>query len=211
MAEFPLPMSTCFERVVDDLASCGWSVQAQALPSALVAGLAAQCKRLWQTEVLTPAAVGPLGEELVIPSIRGDYTRWLDDCPPCAENDQFLLLMEALRVVLNRGLFLGLDSFETHYALYPPGAGYRKHVDRFQDNPLRTVSVVAYLNQSWQPGDGGELRLHLPLEQRDIAPLGGSLAVFMSDRIVHEVLAAHRERASLVGWFRRRPENPLLR
>ncbi|WP_022961681.1 2OG-Fe(II) oxygenase [Halopseudomonas pelagia] len=210
MAEFPVPPSTCFERVADDLASCGWSVQQDALSSELVDSLAAQCKRLWQADDLTPAAVGPLGEELVIPSIRGDYTRWLDDCPPCIANDQFLALMEALRVALNRSLFLGLDSFETHYALYPPGAGYRKHLDRFKGNPLRTVSVVAYLNQHWRPGDGGELRLHLPQGQRDIAPRGGSLAVFMSDRTVHEVLAAHRERASLVGWFRRRPDNPLL-
>ena len=28
---------------------------------------------------------------------------------------------------------------------------------------------------------------------------------------VHEVLAAAKERASLAGWFRRRPDNPLLR
>lgn len=211
MTEFPVPPSSSFEHVADDLARCGWSVQQEALPADLVQGLAAQCKLLWHERDLTPAAVGPLGEEQVIPSIRGDYTRWLDDCPPCVENDRFLMLMERLRVVLNRNLFLGLDSFETHYALYPPGAGYRKHLDRFQGNPLRTVSVVAYLNQAWQPGDGGELRMHLPQGPLDIAPRGGSLAVFMSDRIMHEVLPAHRERASLVGWFRRRPDNPLLR
>lgn len=211
MAEFPVLPRACFERVAEDLACSGWSVQEQALPSGLVADLAAECRRLWQGDQLTPAAIGPLGEELVIPSIRGDYTRWLDDCPSCAAHDQFLAVMEALRMALNRSLFLGLDKFETHYALYPPGAGYRKHLDRFQGDPLRTVSVVAYLNQGWQPGHGGELRLHLPQGQRDVAPCGGSLAVFMSDQIVHEVLAAHRERASLVGWFRRRPDNPLLR
>lgn len=211
MSEFPVPPSDCFARVSDDLACRGWSVQEQALPPGLVGQLATQCRLLWQRDDLTPAAVGPLGEELVIPSVRGDYTRWLDQCPPCTANEDFLALMETLRVALNRSLFLGLDSFETHYALYPPGAGYRRHLDRFKGNPLRTVSVVAYLNQAWQPGDGGELRLHLPEGVRDIAPRGGSLAVFMSDRIVHEVLAAQKERASLVGWFRRRPDNPLLR
>lgn len=211
MSEFPVLRNACFARIADDLTDSGWSVQEQALPAALVSDLAAQCRLLWRSEVLTPAAVGPLGEELVLPSVRGDYTRWLDQCPPCAANNLFMAVMEALRVALNRSLFLGLDSFETHYALYPPGAGYRKHLDRFKDNPLRSVSVVVYLNQHWQLGDGGELRLHLPEGQRDIAPRGGSLAVFMSDRIVHEVLAANKERASLVGWFRRRPDNPLLR
>src|SRR5690606_40913567 len=96
-------------------------------------------------------------------------------------------------------------------ALPISGAGYSRHLDRFKDNPLRTVSVVLYLNSQWQPGDGGELRLHLPEGSVDVAPRAGTLAVFMSDSILHEVLPARRQRASLVGWFRRRPDNPLLR
>ncbi len=211
MSEFPLALADCFERVADDLALRRWSVQENALPQELVSRLAAACRQLWQRDDLTPAAVGPAGEELVIPSIRGDYTRWLDDCPPTEAGAAFLQIMDGLRSTLNRSLFVGLDSFETHYALYPPGAGYRKHLDRFKGNPLRQVSVVAYLNQAWQPGDGGELRLHLDEGAHDVAPRGGTLAVFMSDSIVHEVLAANRDRASLVGWFRRRPDNPLLR
>src|SRR5690554_1726629 len=78
--------------------------------------------------------------------------------------------MARLRLILNRTLLLGLDNYETHYALYPPGAGYSRHLDRFKDNPLRTVSVVLYLNSQWQPGDGGELRLHLPEGSVDGAP-----------------------------------------
>ena len=35
--------------------------------------------------------------------------------------------------VLNRDLFLGLEDFESHFAMYPPGAFYLKHVDRFRD------------------------------------------------------------------------------
>lgn len=211
MSEFPIALDDCFERIADDLVARRWSVQEQALPEELVGQLGASCRQLWRRDDLTPAAIGPAGEELVIPSIRGDYTRWLDDCPPTVAGAVFLQIMDDLRAALNRNLFVGLDSFETHYALYPPGAGYRKHLDRFKGSPLRQVSVVAYLNQGWQPGDGGELRLHLEEGRHDVAPRGGTLAVFMSDSIEHEVLAANRERASLVGWFRRRPDNPLLR
>lgn len=211
MSEFPAALGEPFARIADDLTRCGWSVQEQALPVPLSASLAAECLRLWNDADLTPAAIGPAGEELIMPSVRGDYTRWLDQCPPTLASAAFLEVMEGLRSSLNRSLYLGLDSFETHFALYPPGAGYRKHLDRFQGNPLRTVSVVAYLNQNWQPGDGGELRLHLPEGTHDVAPRAGSLAVFLSDRIVHEVLPAQKQRASLVGWFRRRPDNPLLR
>ncbi|WP_150304649.1 2OG-Fe(II) oxygenase [Pseudomonas saliphila] len=211
MSEFPVAVSSCFEQVADDLAAKGWSVQSAVFPAELVAALGQACRQMWENDALTPAAIGQGSDLAVVPEIRGDYTRWLDDCSPQACQDAYLQCLEQLRVTLNRALFLGLDSFETHFALYPPGAGYSKHLDRFKNNPLRMVSVVAYLNQHWQPGDGGELRMHLKDGVVDIAPIGGTLVVFMSDRILHEVLEAHKERASLVGWFRRRPLNPLLR
>lgn len=210
MSEF-LMMEDRFVHVADDLAAHGWSVQPGALPAALVSQLGQHCRTLWHSDALTPAAIGRGGDQAVVPEIRGDYTRWLDECPASDASRQYLQIMDELRHSLNRSLFLGLDSLETHFALYPPGAGYNKHLDRFQDSPLRTVSVVAYLNESWQPGDGGELRLHLGQATIDVPPRAGTLVVFLSARILHEVLAANRERASLVGWFRRRPDNPLFR
>ncbi|SDS40713.1 SM-20-related protein [Halopseudomonas sabulinigri] len=211
MCEFPVVPVGRYELMADELAARGWSVQPQLLPAALVQALAVECRSLWQQAELTPAAIGRGDEQMVAPRIRGDYTRWLDDCPPSVANQAYLHMMDELRDTLNRCLFLGLDSYETHFALYPPGAGYQKHLDRFQDSPLRTVSVVVYLNEHWQPGDGGELRLHLANEKVDVPPCGGTVVVFTSADIEHEVLAAGKQRASLTGWFRRRPDNPLLR
>lgn len=211
MPEFPAAAVDHLVRVADSLALHGWSITESALPAELLDELERNCRSLWSAAALKPAAVGRAGEQVVLPQVRGDHIRWLDDCPPCAASDAYLEAMDRLRETLNRTLFLGLDSFETHYALYPPGAGYQRHVDRFKDNPLRTVSVVLYLNSQWQPGDGGELRLYLPQGCMDVPPRAGTLAVFMSDSLPHEVLQAQRERASLVGWFRRRPDNPLLR
>ena len=211
MPEFPVAALDLLLCVADGLAAQGWSVTESSLPAEVIGALERDCRGLWADEALTPAAVGRARDQQVIPEVRGDYIRWLDECPATAASAVYLGAMEQLRETLNRALFLGLDSYETHYALYPPGAGYLRHVDRFKDSPLRTVSVVLYLNSRWQPGDGGELRLHLPEGPRDVEPRAGTLAVFMSDRIVHEVLQAHRHRASLVGWFRRRPDNPLLR
>ena len=210
MSEF-LVVEDRFVHIADDLAARGWSVQPGALPGALVAQLGQYCRTLWHNDDLTPAAIGRGSDQAVVPEIRGDYTRWLDECPANEASRGYLHIMNELRESLNRSLFLGLDNFETHFALYPPGAGYNRHLDRFQDSPLRTVSVVAYLNEHWQPGDGGELRLHLDQATIDVPPRAGTLVVFLSARIVHEVLAANKERASLVGWFRRRPDNPLFR
>ncbi len=211
MPEFPAAVVDRLVPVADLLAEHGWAVTDSALTPEVLNELERCCRLLWSGEALRPAAIGRAGEQQVMPEVRGDHIRWLDDCAPSAAHSTYSASMEALRHTLNRTLLLGLDSYETHYALYPPGAGYRKHLDRFKDNPLRTVSVVLYLNSQWKPGDGGELRLHLPQGPVDVPPLAGTLAVFMSDSIVHEVLPANRDRASLVGWFRRRSDNPLLR
>lgn len=211
MPEFPDAAVERLLSIADRLADDGWAVTQSGLDCEVLAELERNCRSLWRSEALRPAAVGRSGEQKVLPQVRGDHIRWLDDCAACPAHAAYLQAMDALQRTLNRTLLLGLDHYETHYALYPPGAGYRRHVDRFKDSPLRTVSVVLYLNSQWQPGDGGELRLHLPDGIVDVEPRAGTLAVFMSDSIEHEVLLARRHRASLVGWFRRRPDNPLLR
>ncbi len=40
--------------------------------------------------------------------------------------------------------------------------------------------------------------------QEQVLPIAGRLVCFLSDRFIHEVLPARRERLSLSGWFRKR-------
>lgn len=196
-------------RIVDDLATCGWSQQDIFLPASLTLALAAECRTRAAEGELAPAAVGRGATQEVREGIRGDHIQWLE--PGQAEScDQYLELMDGLREALNRGLFLGLEDFECHFALYPPGAFYRKHLDRFRDDDRRTVSAVIYLNaDDWTPDDGGQLRMSLKNgEEHDVQPIGGCLVVFLSGDIPHEVLPARRERLSVTGWFRRRGNEP---
>ncbi|MBM3112721.1 2OG-Fe(II) oxygenase [Pseudomonas arcuscaelestis] len=196
-------------RIVDDLATCGWSQQDIFLPASLTLALAAECRTRAAEGELAPAAVGRGATQEVREGIRGDHIQWLE--PGQAEScDQYLELMEGLREAVNRGLFLGLEDFECHFALYPPGAFYRKHLDRFRDDDRRTVSAVIYLNaDDWTPDDGGQLRMSLKNgEEHDVQPIGGCLVVFLSGDIPHEVLPARRERLSVTGWFRRRGNEP---
>ncbi|MDD2053498.1 2OG-Fe(II) oxygenase [Pseudomonas putida] len=191
-------------RIVDDLAACGWSQQNIFLPEALTLELAAECRRRAAEGELAPAAVGRGPTQEVREGIRGDHIQWLEpgQAEPC---DRYLAVMESLREALNRGLFLGLEDFESHFALYPPGAFYRRHVDRFRDDDRRTVSAVIYLNQDWEPEQGGQLRMFLAQEvEHDVLPVGGCLVVFLSGELPHEVLPATRDRLSVTGWFRRR-------
>jgi SM-20-related protein len=198
-----LPLS----NIVDDLAEQGWSLQPLFAPTALTLELAEECRRRAARGALIPAGVGKAQE--VREGIRGDRIEWLDPGQSAA-CDRYLALLDELRLTLNRGLFLGLEDYESHFALYPPGAFYQKHLDRFRDDDRRAVSVVLYLNPDWQPEHGGALRLYLADgSTRDIAPRAGSLVAFLSAEMLHEVLPTTRERLSLTGWFRRRGADPL--
>jgi SM-20-related protein len=192
--------------IVDDLATQGWSQQKLFVPQVLTQALADECHRRAKQGALEPAAVGRGDAQQIREGIRGDRIQWLD-AGQAACCDQYLALCDELRLVLNRSLFLGLEDYESHFALYPPGAFYQKHVDRFRDDDRRAVSAVLYLNPEWQAEQGGALRLYLADgSTHDILPEAGTLVVFLSADLPHEVLPATRERLSLTGWFRRRGE-----
>jgi len=120
-----------------------------------------------------------------------------------------------------------LQRFDTElaYLSYPTGGFYKKHVDV----PLtpagrphwshvgrtdadgggsglrrrRSISLLLYLNTGWGAADGGELRIFDREEgYLDVPPEGGTLVLFKSDEIEHEVLPTRRPRQCVVGWFR---------
>jgi SM-20-related protein len=195
------------KAIADALAAHGFCVCADFLP---VAALARDARA--NVSAFRPAGIGAGERHALRPGVRGDSTLWLE--PPGRSGAQRAALarFEALRLALNRDLQLGLFDFECHFAVYPLGAGYRRHMDRFRDDERsrsRILSCVLYLNRHWLPEDGGQLRLHLPhAAALDILPEAGTLVAFFSDRFEHEVVPARRERLSLTGWFRRRGGHP---
>jgi len=195
-------------RIVDDVAQRGWSQQDIFLPESLTRELALECRKCAAEGELAPASVGRGLLQEVREGIRGDHIQWIEpgQAEPC---DRYLALMDTLRLALNRGLFLGLEDYESHFAMYPPGAFYLKHVDRFRDDDKRMLSAVLYLNDAWLPEHGGHLRMYLEDGvEHHVQPTGGCLVVFLSGDIPHEVLPATRDRLSLTGWFRRRGTEP---
>ncbi|WP_339528209.1 2OG-Fe(II) oxygenase [Pseudomonas mucidolens] len=209
MRAMPIPSDhPVLLSIVDDLAVKGWSQQNIFLPEALTLELAAECRKRAAEGELAPAAVGRGPAQEIREGIRGDHIQWLEP-GQAAICDRYLELMDNLRLAMNRGLFLGLEEFECHFAMYPPGAFYLKHVDRFRDDDRRMVSAVLYLNDAWLPEHGGQLRMYLKnTVEYDVDPIGGCLVVFLSGEMPHEVLPASRERLSLTGWFRRRGNEP---
>ena len=197
------------DRLLDDLAEQGWAIVTQALPADLTHALAEECRARSAAGVLQPAGVGRGSGHGVQEGVRGDHIQWLEP-GQSASGDRYLGLLDDLRGQLNQALYLGLEDFEGHFALYPPGAFYQKHLDRFRDDDRRAVSAVFYLNADWQAEQGGALRLYLADgRELDVLPEAGTLVLFLSADLPHAVLPASRERLSLTGWLRRRGTSPL--
>ena len=191
----------------DSLAHDALAIVPGFLPAKAVTALAHEARLRDAAGEFRAAGVGRGAARLTRSDIRGDRTLWLDERVPAIAERAFWQTVRSLRVVLNRTLFMGLSEFECHYALYPPGAFYRRHRDQFRDSAssaTRAVSCVLYLNDDWKTSDGGALRIYFDDDVREVMPTGGTLVCFFSERFEHEVLPATRERLSITGWFRRR-------
>lgn len=201
-----------FARIAEDLLANSWSVVPAALPPALSAALQQQLQSTGTTG-FSPAGVGRGTDHAIVARVRRDETLWIDGATDAER--EWLGWSARLQSYLNRRLFLGLFSFESHFAHYAPGAFYRKHLDAFKasvdqddaagDASNRVVSLIAYFNSQWQPDDGGELVLYAPdgnTELARVSPLLGTMVVFLSEDVPHEVLPARRDRFSIAGWYR---------
>ena len=97
--------------------------------------------------------------------------------------------------------------------MYPgEGARFARHIDNTTRDGRR-LTVLAYLNPSWTPDQGGALRLFTKPKRKecdgtdiemnaiDVFPLGGRLAMFYSADIQHEVRPTFGMRHSITLWY----------
>lgn len=199
------------EGIADALADQGWIILPDFLPQDQVHELRSQAQAQRDAGEFHAAAIGR-GQELnVNESIRTDQVQWLEraEYGALANYQNFI---EELRQHLNRLLYLGLFEFEGHFAIYPPGAFYKRHLDNFRGTTARLVSAVLYLNEDWQESNCGQLRFYTDGTNGgayiDIFPHAGTLVLFRSALFWHEVLPARQERFSLTGWLRERGKSP---
>ena len=201
-------MTAAIDRICAAIADEGFAVDADFLPQANVTKLADEARERDAAGEFHAAGVGRGAARVQRSDVRGDRILWLDQSLASSSQQPVWQALDALRLALNETLLLGLFSFEGHYALYPPGACYRRHRDQFRgaaaSSDIRVISCAIYLNENWALTDGGALRIYDGEGMRDVLPVAGTLVCFLSDRFEHEVLPATRERLALTGWFRRR-------
>ena len=160
-------------------------------------------------EYFKRAGIGRAKEHIIDELIRTDEISWITSNSEAGRS--WIEWSESLQAYLNKRLFLGLFSFESHFSHYAEGDFYKKHKDAFKGEGNRVLSVVVYLNQHWSAADGGELVIYddkspdsSVVDQNIITviPNFGTVVVFLSEEFPHEVLPARRDRYSIAGWFR---------
>lgn len=202
-------MSLPDERIVEELASIGYAIVPNFVDYSVVSELRNELLQLQVANSMRRAGVGQGTNLMVRDELRGDSICWIDHADSGTPHSSYLGKLELLRQTVNKTLMLGLFEYEGHFAIYPPGAFYHRHLDHFQQDAHRTLTCILYLNRDWKEGDGGQLRLYLEGEGAsakylDILPVAGTLVTFLSANFWHEVLPATRERMSVTGWFKTR-------
>ncbi|MBL6746223.1 MAG: 2OG-Fe(II) oxygenase [Pseudomonadales bacterium] len=198
----PSPEDDLFEHIAHGIEERGYAHLPGALPSAIADSLVEYVAQL-EGYAFHRAATGRKQHQIHNQFVRRDRIHWIAESHPASA--QWIAWSQRLRAYLNRRLFLGLFSFESHFSHYQAGDFYRKHVDAFKGESNRILSLVAYLNRGWEPDQGGELVIYSPEDESElfkVTPTFATLVLFLSEEFSHEVLPTTRDRFAVAGWYR---------
>ncbi len=194
-------------EIVDAVSSKGWYFGNGLFGAALCNSLYYELLSISQhKQAFRKAKVGHKLDNTLDMSIRNSHINWIDTQNPSLIQKEYLDIIGKLMSVLKRELYLPMNSFEAHFAIYQSTGFYKKHVDSFHGVHSRLISIVLYLNEDWPENSGGELVIYNESNPTQIDfkgyPRMGSFAIFLSQKIFHEVLPTTRIRFSLSGWMR---------
>ncbi|CAM3769487.1 2OG-Fe(II) oxygenase [Flavobacterium cucumis] len=196
-------MEDCFEILISSYLDSKVGIVEHFVSEELAQHLVKRLFELKEQNLLKAAGIGNAAKLTQNSAIRSDAIYWLDRTNNNQHENAFLDQVDAFVSYLNRSCYTGITGYEFHFALFDKGSFYRKHLDQFLDNSSRQFSMITYLNENWQPEDGGELCIYDGDETQKIAPTNRKTVFFKSNELVHEVLESHRPRLSVTGWLRR--------
>jgi SM-20-related protein len=196
-----------FEHLISDLLKQNYSICDNFFDLRLVDSLKDRLKTLHNHSELKKAAIGNKVNESISKAIRGDSIQWIDEQQANPVERLFFEAINTFKNYLNMTCFMGILHQEFHYAIYPEGTFYKKHLDTFQNDDRRKLSMVCYLNDnSWDKTNGGELVIY-PENSIEVIihPLPGRVVIFESQLLEHEVKPVLNDmRLSITGWLKTR-------
>jgi SM-20-related protein len=192
-----------FETLIDGIVNQGYGLCDHFISTAFAEELSQQLLSKFEADKFSKASVGKGAAQRQHLEIRSDSILWIENDSRDSLERKYLDFVGEFMQYMNRTCFTALKDFELHYACYPQGSFYRKHVDSFVNDKSRQYSLIVYLNSDWTDADGGQLRLYLEDETVDILPISGRAVCFPSHLIPHEVANANKNRLSLTGWLKK--------
>jgi len=149
------------------------------------------------------AMIGKGRTKQLLKTTRNSSIEWIDKWDSSAAHQEIRDKLHLLSTTLNRHFYLSLKSFESQFSFYPIGGYYKKHKDQLDNNKTRQLTAVLFLNDVYS---GGELVIYSKdnINKIDtiIPPRAGTLVLFFSSTIFHEVQFCQEERYGLTTWFR---------
>jgi len=208
-------MNPQLNQIADEIAENHFAIIDNYFPEFLIESLRNELLFYYQQKAFEKAAVGKGDQKQIISEVRGDNIYWLNPEESSNSVKTYFNLVNEMRSFFKKAFFLPLNDFEAHFAYYPKNSFYLKHFDQFKGSNNRLISVVLYLNSTWEEKHNGKLRIYQPSKNNailDVAPKPGRLALFRSDTVLHEVLETTVPRYSITGWLRSNPtEAPLYK
>lgn len=200
-----------YESLLQNLCTQGFHIIEGLLDPLECQSLRSQAQKMYDQGLFRGAKIGLQLESHKNESIRKDEIFWLEGNETQPAIKAFLNQIHQLAQIINQSLFLSVQEFETHFALYQPGAYYKKHRDQFANKKNRKISFVYYLNKDWHSDFGGELKLYNKEDEliQAVLPEENRFICFNSE-LVHEVCLTHQPRYSITGWMKTRPNTQAI-
>jgi len=198
-----------YERIIQDLLDKRYSVIDNFFNATEVDILREHLLAKYEEDNFKKAAIGNKTSEVIEKSIRGDFILWINETEAGKAEKTYFNKINSLVEYLNRTCFMGILTKEFHYAVYPEGTFYKRHLDTFQNDGRRKLSMVCYLNnEDWKPENGGELSIYTSVEHQEqetkVYPFPGRVVIFESQELEHEVKPVKVPRLSITGWLKTR-------
>ena len=201
----PFVENTLYERIISDISTQKYSIIDNFFSADEVLVIRESLIEKYKEDEFKKSAIGNRVNEVIKKAIRGDVILWIDELSANTAESLFFKKINDFKDYLNRTCFMGINQKEFHYAIYPKGTFYKRHLDIFQNDDRRKLSIVCYLNdENWQPENGGELILYLENEEKVIYPFLGKMVIFESQLLEHEVKPVNTPRLSITGWLKTR-------
>lgn len=204
-----MTLNPVYEKIIADLLAQQYSIVDDFFSKDEVLELRENLLLKYEDDLFKKSAIGNIFQEQIVKSVRGDYIYWLDEAAAAVAERRFFEKINDFVLYLNRTCFLGIVEKEFHYAVYPEGTFYKRHLDTFMNDDRRKLSIVCYLNEEdWQANYGGALAIYQNIDGQEhtqtIYPLQGRMVIFESQILEHEVMPVTQKRLSITGWLKTR-------